>query len=534
MRRLGIAAKCLVLVGAVVLVMWLGLSAFYIMEQRVQQELIAETENQKDIIQATIDNAFFNTSQYSQDILKIVIDIGNLQTVFQEQVQNWKNILIRGAFQDKKEEYLKAFAENKKSFIEQAESLNEQLSSYPDALSLLETTIAEHSGLCEKYDLALSLLNFADTHIDGARAADQYIAGRDHNTTRALSDLSLLIAELAQSEMQTNIQNQISTVSGVFKKSRSAMEALQSNAFKKTAVLLGVIIIISFILVLLVFLFLRMNVIKPIENIVTHVGTGANSVFDAALRVSDESKSLASGAGQQAASIEESSSALEELTAMTHRNEEDTVKVKEIMYGAKKAVDSSLQTLERMQQAVSQIHESAQQTTNIIKTIDEIAFQTNLLALNAAVEAARAGEYGKGFAVVSEEVRSLAGRSSTAARNTSELVETVQTNAESTIKVLTEMASVLENVHKNTLKASTLIDDITSAYREQTQGFDQVSVAVFEIDKVVQQSVSSAETSADAAQIMSTESKSLNDLIVKLTVLISGGRQDRKVKTGKA
>ena len=137
--------------------------------------------------------------------------------------------------------------------------------------------------------------------------------------------------------------------------------------------------------------------------------------------MSDIAQALSKGATEQAASLEETSASMEEMAAMTRANAESTRQATALMVEVSDQVASSDKVLIEMLASMTDIAESSQRVSKIIKTIDEIAFQTNILALNAAVEAARAGDAGMGFAVVAEEVRSLAQRSATAARDTARL-----------------------------------------------------------------------------------------------------------------
>src|SRR6202007_792051 len=136
--------------------------------------------------------------------------------------------------------------------------------------------------------------------------------------------------------------------------------------------------------------------------------------------------------------LEETTSALAEMSAMTKKNAETAQQAASLCAEAKSSADKSNQAMGRMSSAIADIQQSASETAKIIKVIDEIAFQTNLLALNAAVEAARAGEAGKGFAVVAEEVRNLAMRSSEAAKNTSAMIEESVQNSRNGVAIAGE------------------------------------------------------------------------------------------------
>jgi methyl-accepting chemotaxis protein len=178
--------------------------------------------------------------------------------------------------------------------------------------------------------------------------------------------------------------------------------------------------------------------------------------------------------------------------------------------------------MKRMTEAIDKIKNSASETAKIIKTIDEIAFQTNLLALNAAVEAARAGEAGKGFAVVAEEVRNLARRSAEAAKNTADLIEGSQKNAEAGVAVTAEVAKNLVGIKDNAGKVATLIAEIAAASKEQSQGIDQVNTAVSEMDKIVQKNAANAEESASASEELTSQAQELSAMVDQLVGIVGG------------
>jgi methyl-accepting chemotaxis protein len=176
-----------------------------------------------------------------------------------------------------------------------------------------------------------------------------------------------------------------------------------------------------------------------------------------------------------------------------------------------------------MAEAVSEISRSSEETSKIIKTIDEISFQTNLLALNAAVEAARAGEAGAGFAVVADEVRNLAMRAAEAAKNTGNLIE----NTIRAVKKGNELTLATKEAFKNDVEISSkvgkLIDEIAAASQEQAQGIEQINKAVAEMDKVTQQNAANAEESAAAAQQMNAQAEVMKGFVSELDIL-AGGR----------
>lgn len=230
-------------------------------------------------------------------------------------------------------------------------------------------------------------------------------------------------------------------------------------------------------------------------------------------QVTQVSQQLAQGATEQAAGLEETSSALEELASQTKQNANNAKQANQLSTETTKAALSGSEAMHRMNTAILEIQKSSEETSKIIKTIDEIAFQTNLLALNAAVEAARAGEAGKGFAVVAEEVRNLAMRSAEAAKNTSNMIEESVNNSNNGVEITNVVAKSLDEITVSVKKVSDLIDEIDSACQEQDQGISQISSSMSEMDRVTQGNAAYAEeVSGAASQVMDIVGK-LQDLV---------------------
>ncbi|MDZ7753480.1 MAG: methyl-accepting chemotaxis protein [Gammaproteobacteria bacterium] len=264
------------------------------------------------------------------------------------------------------------------------------------------------------------------------------------------------------------------------------------------------------------------RLVRRLSGIGESLQSGAAQVSAAAGQVADSSQQLAEGASEQAASLEETSSALEEMAAQTRQNSDHGEQADRTIKDTVHAVEGGVASMERLSTAIDEIKNSSKETSKIIKTIDEIAFQTNLLALNAAVEAARAGEAGKGFAVVAEEVRNLAQRSAEAARNTSELIERSQGNADNGVTMVEEVARQLEVIKEGSVNVSTLIGEIAAASKEQAEGIGQVNTATAEMDKVVQQNAADSEESASAAEELSAQAAEMTRAVADLEMLVSG------------
>ena len=160
--------------------------------------------------------------------------------------------------------------------------------------------------------------------------------------------------------------------------------------------------------------------------------------------------------------------------------------------------------------------------SKIIRTIDEIAFQTNILALNAAVEAARAGEAGMGFAVVAEEVRNLAQRSALAAKDTSALIEESIANAEQGDRHVRAVAEAFTTITTSVAEAKRLVDDVSSASKQQTQGIDQVSQAVGQLEQLTQRTAANSEECAAASEELNTQAEVTMTVVARLQAFVGG------------
>jgi methyl-accepting chemotaxis protein len=201
------------------------------------------------------------------------------------------------------------------------------------------------------------------------------------------------------------------------------------------------------------------------------------------------------------------------MSAMSKRTSDNAVQANALAQTAKKAAMSGTSAVEQMSVAMTKIKSSAEGTSQIIRDINEIAFQTNLLALNAAVEAARAGEAGRAFAVVAEEVRSLALRSKEAAMKTEELIkESVRQAGEGEVtsqKMAGKLTEILEGIEK----VSGIVNEISASAKEQSAGVDRINRAVADMNKVTQQNAANSEESSSAAVELSSQAEEVAAMV---------------------
>ena len=270
-------------------------------------------------------------------------------------------------------------------------------------------------------------------------------------------------------------------------------------------------------------LYLSSLIGTALEHISDDLGNGAHEVNAAANQMTSVSQTLADGAGSQAAAIEETSASLEEISAVTKQNADNVGQAEKLAGEARAMIERANTAMGRLTESMQEISLASDETSKIVKTIDEIAFQTNLLALNAAVEAARAGEAGAGFAVVADEVRNLAMRAAEAAKNTSALIDGTVQKVQGGATLVTETNHSFQEVAANTARIAMLMQELAGASREQASGVQQVNLAVTELDTVTQHNAATAEEAASAAEELNAQAGQMQETVRTLTALVRGG-----------
>jgi len=266
------------------------------------------------------------------------------------------------------------------------------------------------------------------------------------------------------------------------------------------------------------------RLLRGVANSLDH---GALQTAAAARQVSVASQGLSSGASEQASSVEETSASLEEMTSMIRSTSQNAQKAKALAGESHAAASAGGTNMGEMSDAMKSIESSSAEVAKIVKDIDEIAFQTNILALNAAVEAARAGEAGAGFAVVADEVRSLAQRSAAAAKETAAKIAMAIENSRNGSANSAKVADSLRQIAGSVSATDSLVGDIANAAREQSLGIEQINSAMTQMEKVTQGNAASAEETASAAEELSAQAHSMQEMVARLRRFI-GGKQDSR------
>jgi methyl-accepting chemotaxis protein len=259
------------------------------------------------------------------------------------------------------------------------------------------------------------------------------------------------------------------------------------------------------------------EMITGLNTTVLRVRNGAENISSAANEINAGNQDLASRTESQAASVEETAATLEQLTATIKSTAENSRSVNHLFTEAGSVINKNSQRMHDVSSSMQDIYAASGQMNAIVTAIEGIAFQTNILALNAAVEAARAGEQGRGFAVVAGEVRTLAQRSSSSAKEIKEIIGSSLGKIDSCRMLVDEADSGMKEIVSNVASVQKLVDEITKASLEQSDGVHQINLAMGQIDTTTQQNASLVEESSAASAALQEQAISLVDSVKVFT-----------------
>jgi methyl-accepting chemotaxis protein len=293
---------------------------------------------------------------------------------------------------------------------------------------------------------------------------------------RALKDLGVVLSALAQGDLTHRVTNEY----------QGMLLELKNNANQT---------------------------VEKLTEIVGQIKEAVESINVASKEIASGNTDLSQRTEEQASSLEETASSMEELTGTVKQNAENAKQANQLAAGASEVAGRGGEVVRQVVTTMSGISESSKKIADIISVIDGIAFQTNILALNAAVEAARAGEQGRGFAVVATEVRNLAQRSASAAKEIKDLItDSVQKVGEGTRQV-DEAGKTMEEIVTSVKRVTDIMSEITAASQEQSSGIEQVNTAITQMDQVTQQNAALVEEAAAAAESLEEQARALQQAV---------------------
>ncbi len=253
--------------------------------------------------------------------------------------------------------------------------------------------------------------------------------------------------------------------------------------------------------------------IGQLQETMRVIAQNGSAIHAGAEQMTQATDDLSRRTEQQAASLEETAAALDEITATVKKTAEGANQASRVVSNAKQDAEHSGNVVREAVAAMSGIEKSAQQISQIIGVIDEIAFQTNLLALNAGVEAARAGDAGKGFAVVASEVRALAQRSAEAAKEIKALISASSAQVDQGVDLVGQTGKALDRIVAQVAEIDTVVSEIAASAQEQATGLNEVNAAVNQMDQVTQQNAAMVEQSTAASHTLAADADQLANLI---------------------
>ncbi|RFP16987.1 methyl-accepting chemotaxis protein [Duganella sp. BJB488] len=462
-------------------------------------------------------------------------EINAINIAFREQVQEWKNLLLRGKQPDKFQKHWSAFEKNEQDVAIAVGHLLDSLTE-PEARGLLIQFAEAHRLMGQRYRAGMETFKAAgfDPH-----QGDLSVEGMDRGPMKLLREASGALAKNSALVSASTVE--ASHIAEIF-----------SLVVISTMLLLG--LLIGFLLSRSVLRLLggepadaaaiaraiaggdlstavalrdddatsMMARVKQMQTslikIVSEVRTGTDVIAAASVQIASGNLDLSARTEEQASALEETASSMEQLTATVRQNAAHLLQANQLAQSASEMAVRGGAAVSQVVDTMGEINDSSRKIVDIIGVIDSIAFQTNILALNAAVEAARAGEQGRGFAVVAGEVRNLAHRSAAAAKEIKTLIGDSVDKVDSGAKLVDQAGATMNELVSGVQRLTEILSEVTIAGNEQTSGIEQINRAIIQMDSVTQQNAALVEEAAAAAQSMQEQSAKLAGLVSIFTL----------------
>ncbi|HEX8403596.1 MAG TPA: methyl-accepting chemotaxis protein [Duganella sp.] len=455
------------------------------------------------------------------------------QVEFKIQVQEWKNILIRGNDPALLARYTQAFVKAGEVTRANLQKLDGLLAALKLSTPLVGDAIKTQTELGTRYMTALKQYDSANP--ESAKVVDNLVKGMDREPTKKIDEI---VAYIGQESARLT----------------ERMAAESAAAHDKAMLVMGGTLAVTLVVGCATVFWLIKSITVPLyaavgvaqtvasgdlrsevrvdskdeigellgalktmqsnlSGIVGKVRAGTETIHGATVEIAAGNLDLSGRTEQQASSLEETAAAMVELTTTVQQNNANANEASKLADVASSVAARGGDAVEQMVKTMGSINESSRKIVDIIGVIDGIAFQTNILALNAAVEAARAGEQGRGFAVVASEVRNLAQRSAAAAKEIKELIGDSVSRVEAGSRLAGQAGQTMGEVVSSVQRVTAIIGEISVASGEQRDGIEQVSIAISQMDSVTQQNAALVEEAAAAAEALAQQAVSLSEAV---------------------
>ena len=474
-----------------------------------------------------------NALQQSATLTEAVDTARSAQVEFKIQVQEWKNILLRGTDPAQLEKYTAAFKKSGEQTNAELRKVNNVLDRLGLHTALVTEAIAAHEELGKTYLAALA--KFDPARADSYKDIDALVKGKDREPTKKIDGIVEYIG-VQSAALMVNMHKQ------------------RADTERATSIGLAVTMLITVVVGAAIMVWLVRSITTPLNEAVdiarivasgdlsTHikvrgsdeigmllkslkhmhdslaeivgkVRAGTEAIALASREISDGNQDLSARTEEQASSLEQTAASMEELTSTVKRNGDNAGQASRLADDASNVAVRGGEAVAQVVHTMGSINDSSKKIVDIIGVIDGIAFQTNILALNAAVEAARAGEQGRGFAVVASEVRNLAQRSAAAAKEIKELIGDSVDKVETGSRLVEQAGTTMSEMVTSVQRVTSIISEIAVASGEQNEGIGQINQAISQMDAVTQQNAAMVEQAAAAAEAMQHQAESLKQAV---------------------